>query len=171
MMKWPTVKSLRQLCERNPHKHRFLSQTPMATNTEHVLHNCNCCQYFPSMSAFLPKSHSLQLCYSTICAECQRILCILPYLFVFSTSTYFEAQALSHRDIPVVLHTKADSCSSGLCRCGAEEQGLYIGLFPGKKIAVDWSSYCLLHLGNFSPTWEQTDQHRALKEIICFLNR
>lgn len=60
-------------------------------------------------------SHSLQLCYSTICAKFQRILCILLYLFVFSTRIYFEAQALSHRGVAVALHTKAGNCSSGLC--------------------------------------------------------
>lgn len=35
-----TVKSPRKLHERNPHKHWFLPQTPMAAHAKPVLHNC-----------------------------------------------------------------------------------------------------------------------------------
>lgn len=153
---------------------RFPLQTLMATNSKPVLHNCNRYQYFSSLAAFLPEvSFPPAVLFNHLCWV-KKILCILSYLCVSATLTYFEPRALSHREIPSIprLRTAAVGCRDVELKCEAYvlacSQGK-INILPCAHLVIfnlDMKQKLLSHT-----FCTNQGQHSALKEIICGINR
>lgn len=105
---------------------RFPWQTLMATKSKPVHHNCNCCQYFPSLASFLPEvSFSPAMLFSQLCQARKN------YLHVIVSVCLCHWRILSL--IPCPTETSQPccmprlTCSSRWQSCWTAVWGLFLG--------------------------------------------